>query len=82
MNDYETQRRNVYHESYDIDGLNTGGDENDAILFQSTGGYIDEIVANAPDVDFDDPIVAALPRVLLMGPRRGGKTSVLVCPLE
>jgi hypothetical protein len=31
------------------------------------------------DVDFDDPIVAALPRVLLMGPRRGGKTSIQVC---
>ena len=30
------------------------------------------------DVDFDDPIVAALPRVLLMGPRRGGKTSIQV----
>lgn len=31
------------------------------------------------DVDFDDPAVAALPRVLLMGPRRGGKTSIQVC---
>jgi|UPI000581A864 hypothetical protein len=27
-------------------------------------------------VDFDDPQIAALPRVLLMGPRRGGKTSI------
>ena len=31
------------------------------------------------DVDFDDPAVVALPRVLLMGPRRSGKTSIQVC---
>ena len=30
------------------------------------------------DVDFDDPKIAALPRVLLMGPRRGGKSSIQV----
>lgn len=29
-------------------------------------------------VDFDDPTIASLPRVLLMGPRRGGKTSIQV----
>ena len=29
-------------------------------------------------VDFEDPEIAALPRVLLMGPRRGGKTSIQV----
>jgi hypothetical protein len=29
-------------------------------------------------VDFDDPEIAALPRILLMGPRRGGKTSIQV----
>ena len=31
-----------------------------------------------PDVDFDDPSIAALPRILLMGPRRAGKTSIQV----
>ena len=31
-----------------------------------------------PDVDFEDPAVTALPRILLMGPRRGGKTSIQV----
>lgn len=31
-------------------------------------------------VDFDDPEIASLPRVLLLGPRRGGKTSVQVSP--
>jgi hypothetical protein len=29
-------------------------------------------------VNFDDPKIANLPRVLLMGPRRGGKTSIQV----
>ena len=29
-------------------------------------------------VDFDEPAIASLPRVLLMGPRRGGKTSIQV----
>ena len=29
-------------------------------------------------VDFEDPVIASLPRVLLMGPRRGGKTSIQV----
>jgi hypothetical protein len=31
-----------------------------------------------PEVDFDDPSIAALPRILLMGPRRAGKTSIQV----
>jgi hypothetical protein len=29
-------------------------------------------------IDFDEPEIASLPRVLLMGPRRGGKTSIQV----
>lgn len=29
-------------------------------------------------VDFEDPAIASLPRVLLMGPRRAGKTSIQV----
>jgi hypothetical protein len=35
------------------------------------GGVVDTI-------NFDDPKIANLPRVLLMGPRRGGKTSIQV----
>lgn len=38
----------------------------------------DDIARHAQDVDFDDPQIASLPRVLLMGPRRGGKTSIQV----
>ncbi|KAL7566684.1 hypothetical protein ACA910_017746 [Epithemia clementina (nom. ined.)] len=30
----------------------------------------------ASQVDFNDPEIAALPRILLMGPRRGGKSSI------
>ena len=28
------------------------------------------------DINFDDPKIASMPRILLMGPRRGGKTSI------
>ena len=34
---------------------------------------------NAATIDFNDPKIASLPRILLMGPRRGGKTSIQVC---
>ena len=34
---------------------------------------------NANAIDFNDPKIASLPRILLMGPRRGGKTSIQVC---
>jgi hypothetical protein len=30
------------------------------------------------DFDFDDPRIANLPRILMMGPRRAGKTSIQV----
>ena len=36
--------------------------------------------AGAPSAfNYDDARIASLPRVLLMGPRRGGKTSIQVC---
>ena len=34
---------------------------------------------HSQEVDFDDPKIASLPKILLMGPRRGGKTSIQVC---
>jgi hypothetical protein len=43
---------------------------------QFLGG--DETGVTIPDIDFEDPQIASLPRVLLMGPRRGGKSSILV----
>lgn len=41
--------------------------------------FLDDEVENAEDkVDFDDPAIMSLPRVMLMGPRRAGKTSIQV----
>ncbi|KAL9186858.1 hypothetical protein ACHAXT_010578 [Thalassiosira profunda] len=58
-------------------GAGIGGalDEEDAMMHAPTflgGGGVN------PDnvVDFDDPRIASLPRILLMGPRRAGKTSI------
>jgi hypothetical protein len=30
------------------------------------------------DINFDDPKIASMPKILLMGPRRGGKSSIQV----
>jgi hypothetical protein len=32
----------------------------------------------ASDANFEDPRIANLPKILLMGPRRGGKSSIQV----
>jgi hypothetical protein len=39
---------------------------------------ISELMQGAVEPFEQDPKLAALPRVLLMGPRRGGKTSIQV----
>ena len=50
----------------------------------SEGNILDVEETEADDeedenvVDFDDPSIADLPRILLMGPRRAGKTSIQV----
>ena len=46
--------------------------------YEEEEGDGDDIARHAQNVDFDDPLIASLPRVLLMGPRRGGKTSIQV----
>lgn len=53
---------------YDLDGPEP---DNEGILF-------DDNEAMAPIVDFDNPEIAALPRILIKGPRRSGKTSIQV----
>ena len=35
--------------------------------------------SRATEVDFEDDKISSLPKILLMGPRRGGKTSIQVC---
>ena len=67
-----------------MDDLAYGGgeDSNNYHLMNSPtylgGGGMQENNGNnvVIDVDFDDPRIASLPRILLMGPRRAGKTSI------
>ena len=65
MNDYD-----IYDDEY-VDRTNT-----------TTNGATDLLHGSdenqQPEIDFDDPMVVALPRIVLMGPRRGGKTSIQV----
>jgi hypothetical protein len=65
MNDYD-----AYDDDY-VDGANVTGSNTNEFLQLS-----DE--HQQPEVDFDNPIIASLPRIILMGPRRGGKTSIQV----
>ena len=64
-NDY-----NAY-DDYDYVGPTvTEAPEDDAMLAGQPGRHI--------DINFEDPKIASMPRILLMGPRRGGKTSIQV----
>jgi len=89
MNDYDAPHH--HHFSSDDDGydLSSSGavdphyDEDNnhksdsTLLFARGGPAADAVGVGAADaVDFEDPKIAALPRVLLMGPRRSGKTSI------
>ena len=49
-----------------------GGDVGDGENNSSVSDAVDD------EIDFDDPRIANLPRILLMGPRRAGKTSIQV----
>ena len=59
----------------DINGANSGIDApillNSSFMGTAGGGGQENNI-----VDFDDPRIASLPRILLMGPRRAGKTSI------
>lgn len=58
----------------EYDGMQQGGGSSppmDEPLFLSGAGS-----GSGELIDFDDPSIASLPRVLLMGPRRSGKTSI------
>jgi hypothetical protein len=84
MNDYDAY--DDYHHG-GVDLQQDDDDDDEQQLPNTTAGAASMILDGGgaaaqqllqPDVDFDDPAVAALPRVLLMGPRRGGKTSIQV----
>lgn len=49
-------------------------DESGMLLVPGVGGGSTRTV----DINFDDPKIASMPKILLMGPRRGGKSSIQV----
>lgn len=63
-----------------------GGGGGGSPLLISGGGSVGSPLQHQPHpqhsedhaVDFETPSISSLPRVLLMGPRRGGKTSIQV----
>ena len=70
---------NEYISAYD--DYNDYQQQNDAGMLIVEGGEsapMDMLDGNAASIDFNDPKIASLPRILLMGPRRGGKTSIQV----
>jgi hypothetical protein len=60
------------YDAYDYVGTAADPHEEDGLL----------VVPGQPgrpvDINFDDPKIAGMPKILLMGPRRGGKTSIQV----
>ena len=73
-----------YGGAADDQGLGVGGGEGEHLLLggNAVGGSGDGQDAQGglggDDINLDDPKIAGLPRLLLMGPRRGGKTSIQV----
>ncbi|KAL3815680.1 hypothetical protein ACHAXA_006573 [Cyclostephanos tholiformis] len=66
-----------------VAGLNGDDDDDDDENFMTGyrgggagGDNSNNNAGNGNVVDFDDPRIASLPRILLMGPRRAGKTSI------
>jgi hypothetical protein len=70
MNDYD-----AYNDEDDYaDGGGMVGNSSTSDMFQS----FNEHHRPPEDLDWNDPAIQTLPRILLMGPRRGGKTSIQV----
>jgi hypothetical protein len=71
MNEYSDD------DGYDMHAASGGelGDDEGPLFLSSQEAF-------AASVNFDDPDISSLPRVLLMGPRRGGKTSVQVSKVK
>jgi hypothetical protein len=67
MNEYSDD------DGYDMHAASGGelGDDEGPLFLSSQEAF-------TASVNFDDPDISSLPRVLLMGPRRGGKTSIQV----
>jgi hypothetical protein len=67
MNDYNDE------DDY-ADGGGMVGNSSTSDTFQP----FNENLRPPEDLDWNDPAIQGLPRILLMGPRRGGKTSIQV----
>ena len=72
------------YDSYLISGGDGGGQQHEMMMggdpMTTIGGVSDGgMNNNNNNSNYDDATIAALPRILLMGPRRGGKTSIQVC---
>lgn len=71
MNDYDYQNS---ADAYDFGGTTMYEGEN----IESTDNLGNRSLAREAEVDFEDDKISSLPKILLMGPRRGGKTSIQV----
>ena len=68
-----------YDDDYDLHHHNIDDDIDNPLFQENFDDEDDEaLLAQSLVVDFDDPEIAALPSILLMGPRRAGKTSIQV----
>jgi hypothetical protein len=67
-NEYNT------YDAYDYGGTPEQPEDEHPMI----GGVAGVQAGRPMDINVDDPKIASLPRLLLMGPRRGGKTSIQV----
>jgi hypothetical protein len=80
----EMQGRNngygVYDKEEDEEGVPLERESADGAFGVYVSGDDDDDVDGLDEssIDFDDPKIANLPRIILMGPRRAGKTSIQV----
>jgi hypothetical protein len=65
-----------YYDESLSSGASPNPSSSSSYLPESEPPYFHATAPNIPPVDFDDPTISALPRILLMGPRRSGKTSI------
>lgn len=71
-NEYNT------YDAYDYGGTPEQPEEEHPMM----GGVAVGQAGRPMDINVDDPKIASLPRLLLMGPRRGGKTSIQVSSIS
>ena len=68
----------IIDESSGLQGHGPASSSGNMMEGADEGGLMGLENGNSAGIDFNDPKIASLPRILLMGPRRGGKTSIQV----